>query len=52
MFKELMIMKKNVYIQPVVETTAIRVANIICASLNAPLTNGGGTDTIDPEHAL
>ena len=41
-------MKKNVYIQPVVETTRISVANIICASLNAPLTNGGGTDQHDP----
>ena len=51
MFKELVIMKKNIYIQPVVETSAISVANIICVSLNAPLTNGGGTD-IPPTEAL
>lgn len=45
-------MKKNVYIQPIVETTAISVANIICVSMNAQLNNNGPTDTIDPQDAL
>lgn len=49
-------MKTKLYIQPIVEVLTINVANTICAvSLNAPLSNGGGSNgdnNIDPEHAL
>ena len=46
-------MTKNNYIQPAVEVVAINTTYTICAvSVNAPLSNGGGTDTIDPQDGL
>ena len=47
------IMKKTNYIQPVVEVVAINTTYTICAvSQNAPLSNGGGSQTIDPQDGL
>ena len=47
-------MKKNVYIQPIVEVMAVNAACGVCqvVSQNAQLTNGGGSQTIDPGQAL
>ena len=47
-------MKTKLYIQPIVEVMAINTACGICQAIskNAQLINGGGTDTIDPEHSL
>ena len=42
-------MKKNTYIQPVVEVTRMHTMRAICdPSKFVDLTNGGGTDAIDP----
>ena len=42
-------MKKNVYIQPVVEMMALEAAYTICAeSKFSPLSPKGETETIDP----
>lgn len=46
-------MKKNNYIQPAVEVMAVNAAYTICAvSENAPLNNGGGSQTIDPGQGI
>lgn len=46
-------MKKTNYIQPAVEVVAINTTYTICAvSQNAPLNNGGGSQTIDPQDGL
>lgn len=49
---EMDIIMKSLYIQPIVEVTSIQVAHIICVSQNAPLTNGGGTEIVDPSQGI
>lgn len=47
------IMKKNNYIQPAVEIMAVNATCAICVvSQNAPLNNGGGSQTIDPGQGI
>ncbi len=47
-------MKKTNYIQPATEIITINTTYGICQSVskNAPLHNGGGSNTIDPQDGL
>ena len=44
---------KKTYNCPAVEVVTVNAAYTICAeSMNAPLNNGGGSDTIEPSQGL
>ena len=47
-------MKTNNYIQPAVEVMTVNAAYGVCqaVSMNAQLSNGGGSQTIDPQQGL
>lgn len=41
---------KKVYNYPATEVITVNAMTALCESQFAPITNGGGTDAIDPEH--